>query len=88
MENQLSALKKYEFFKPLIHTVNSIIDNSYTDCYDKYVQTFFYTCIYDIEFRSIGSTEVYNLKVSDKIMGLYDLKKIKLLNKEVSFLIK
>ena len=51
-ENQLTAFKKLEFFKPLIHKVNSIIDNCYTDCYDKYVHTFFYTCIYDNELET------------------------------------
>ena len=34
-ENQLSIVKKYENIKPLIHKIDSIIDNCYRNCHNK-----------------------------------------------------
>ena len=31
-ENQLTFVKNYEFFKPLLHKIDAIIDNCYRDC--------------------------------------------------------
>ena len=39
-ENQLTMVKKYQFDKPLIHKIDSIIDNCYRDCHTKYFHTF------------------------------------------------
>ena len=39
-ENQLAIVKEYEFDKPHIHKIYSIIDNFYRDCYNKYFHTF------------------------------------------------
>ena len=53
-ENQLTIVKEYNFGKPIIHKIDSSIDNSFRDCFDKYFHTFKYTCIYDIEFKHIA----------------------------------
>ena len=34
-ENQLTFVKEYEFDKPLIHMIDSIIDNCIRDCHRK-----------------------------------------------------
>ena len=74
-ENQSTIVKKYEFIKPLIHKIDSIIDNCLRDCHNQYFLTFKYRCIYDIKFKNIGKNEVIILTIFDKNMGLYELKK-------------
>ena len=34
-KNQLTIVKEYEFDNPLIHKIDSIIDNSIRDCHNK-----------------------------------------------------
>ena len=34
-ENQLTLVKEYEFDKPLLQKIDSIIDNCYRDCHKK-----------------------------------------------------
>ena len=74
-ENQLTIVKKYEIIKPLIHKIDSLIDNCYRDCLDKYFHTFKYDCIYDINLTNITKNEIKNSTSSDKNLGLYDLNK-------------
>ena len=69
-DNQLTIVKEYEFDNPLIQRVDSLIDNSIRDCYDKYFNTFQYKCSYDIKFTN--NTEII---ISDKNLGLYELNK-------------
>ena len=47
-ENQLAIVKEYEFDKPLIQKIDSIIDNCYRDCHKKYFHTFDHICVYDL----------------------------------------
>ena len=47
-ENQLAIVKEYEFDKPFIHKIHSIIDNCYRDCLNKYFHSFEYKCVYNI----------------------------------------
>ena len=74
-KNNLAVLKEYEYHKPLIHKIDSIIDNCIRDCHNKYCHTFDVICVYDINFKNIGNNERINIPVSDKSMGLYELKK-------------
>ena len=39
-KNQLTIVKEYEFDKPLIQKIDSIIDKCYRGCYSKYHHTF------------------------------------------------
>ena len=39
-KNQLTVVKEYDFDKPLIQKIESIIDNYYRDCHNKYFHTF------------------------------------------------
>ena len=68
-------VKEYKFDKPLIHKIDSIIDNCFRDCYNKYFHTFDHIYVYDINFTNIANNETVNLTISDKDMSLYDLSK-------------
>ena len=39
-KNQLTIVKEYECIKPLTHKIDSLIDNCYRDCHNKYHHTF------------------------------------------------
>ena len=68
-------VKEYEFDKPLIHKIDSIIDNCIRDCHYKYFHTFDYVCEYDLNFTNITNNETVNFTISDKSMGMYELNK-------------
>ena len=70
-ENQLTIVKKYEFDKPPIHKIDSIIDNCIRDCHDKYFHTFEYKCVYDIKLTNIVNNDIVDLSIGDKSMNLY-----------------
>ena len=74
-ENELYVVKEYKFDNPLIHKIDSIIDNCYRDCHKKYFPTFKYVCIYDIKLTNITNNETFNITISDKSLGLYELNK-------------
>ena len=42
-------VKEYEFDKPLIHKIDSIIGNCIADCHNEYFQRFKKNCVYDIQ---------------------------------------
>ena len=74
-ENELKVVKKYEFDNPVITEIDSIIDKSIIDCYNKYFHdTFDINYEYDLNFTNIN-TEIVNFKISDKTMGMYELNK-------------
>ena len=66
-------VKEYEFDKPLIHKIDSIIDNCIRDCHYKYFHTFDYICEYDLNFTNTTNNETVNFTISDKSMGMYEL---------------
>ena len=68
-------VKEYELDKPLIHKIDSIIDNCIRDCHYKYFHTFDYICEYDLNFTNITNNETVNFTISDKSMGMYELNK-------------
>ena len=72
-ENQLTIVKEHGFIKPLVHKIDSIIDNCIRDCHNKNFHTFEYKCDFDIEFTIIRNNEIINLTIVDKSMNLYDL---------------
>ena len=85
-ENQLIFVKEYEFIKPFIHKIDSIIDNCIGDCHNKEFQTFFFKCEYDIQHTIIGNNVTIKLTIGDKSMNLNELnKKRKLLDKKIYF---
>ena len=63
---------EYEFDKPLIHMIDSTIDNCIRDCHHKYFHTFDHVCEYDLNFTNISNNETVNF-ISNKNMGLYEL---------------
>ena len=74
-KNQLTIVKEYEFDNPLIHKVDSIIDNSIRDCHNKYFHTFDHICEYDSNFTNIINNETVNFTISDKSIGMFELNK-------------
>ena len=66
-------VKEYEFDKPLIHKIDSIIDNCIRDCHHKYFHTFDHICEYGLNFTNISNNETVNFTISNKNMGLYEL---------------
>ena len=72
-ENELYVVKEYKFDNPLITKIDSIIDNCYRDCHNKYFHTFKYVCIYDIKLTNITNNETINLTISDDSLSLYEL---------------
>ena len=75
-ENQLTKIEEYESIKPLIHKIDSIIDNCYKYlCLDKYFHTFEFKCVYKIELTNIGNDEIADLTISDENMGLLEINK-------------
>ena len=74
-ENQLTNVEEYEFDKPHIAKIDSIIDNSIRDCHNKYFHTFDHICEYNLNFTNTDNNELINFTTSEKIMGLYELNK-------------
>ena len=74
-ENQLTIVKEYEFDNPLIQKIDSLIDNSISDCHIKYFHTFDHICEYDLNFTNITNNETVNFTISDKCMGMFELNK-------------
>ena len=68
-------VKVYEFDKPLTQKIDSIIDDCIRDCHNKYYHTFDQTCEYDLKLTNIIYNEIINISISDKSMGLFELKK-------------
>ena len=69
------VVKEYEFDKPLIEKIDSIIDTCIRDCHHKYFHTFDHICEYKLNFTNITNNETVNFTISDKIMGSYELNK-------------
>ena len=74
-ENQLTIVKEYEFDKPHIQKIDSTIAQCSRDCYSKYYHTFEYKCEYGNKLTNITNNEIINTTISDKSMGLFELKK-------------
>ena len=68
--NQLTVVKEYEFDKPPIQMIDSLIDNSIRDCHHKYFHTFYHICEYDLNFTNIVNNETANFTIFDKCMGM------------------
>ena len=73
--NENVIVKAYEFNNPLIQKIDSLSDNSITDCHNKYFHTFDQLCDYDLNFTNIAINETVNFTISDKSMGMYELNK-------------
>ena len=76
-ENQLIIVKECEIFKPLILKMDSLIENCIKNCHKNQFHTFGHICLNDNKLTNIGNNEIVNLSISDRSMGLYELKKIK-----------
>ena len=80
-------VKEYEFDKPLIQKIDSIIGDCIRDCHHKHFHTFDHICEYDIKLTNITNNEIINKTISDKAWFCLNQKKL-LLGKMVLFLIK
>ena len=68
--------KEYDFNKPLIQKIDSVIDNSKNARFNNLFNLFDHRCEYDINFTKITNNETNNFTSSDKNMSLYQTKKI------------
>ena len=84
--NENVIVKQYEFDKPQIQKIDSLIDISIRDCHHKYFHTFDHICEYDLNFTDIINNETVNFTISDKIMGLYELNKKLTIARENGFI--
>ena len=84
-ENELYVVKEYQFDKPLIHKIDSLIDGCYRDCHNKCFHTFKYVCIYDIKLTNITNIEIINITITDESLGLYELNKKLTIARQRSF---
>ena len=73
--NENVIFEDHEIDKPLIQKINSIIDDCIRDCHNKFFHTFDHICEYNIQLTNITNNEIINKTISDKSMGLYELKK-------------
>ena len=74
-ENELYVVKEYIFDNPLITKIDSIIDDCYRDCHNKYFHTFDHICEYDLKFTNTTNNEIVNFTISDKGLNLDELNK-------------
>ena len=65
----------YEFDKPLIQKIDSIIDDCKRDCHHNFFHTFDHFCEYGIQLTNITNNEIINITISDKSMALFELSK-------------
>ena len=77
-KNQITLAKDYKFDKPLSHKTDSIVDNCNRDCVNKYFHTLEYECVYEIKLTNIKNIEKFTITISDKCMGLFEIKKIEI----------
>ena len=85
-QNQLTVVKEYEFDKPLIQNIDSIINKCYRDCHNKSFHTFEYECVCDLNFTNDTNNESVNFTISDKNLGIYELHKKLTLARERGFI--
>ena len=74
-KNQLTMVKEYEFDKPTIQKIDSLIDNSIRDCHNTFFHTFDHICEYILNFTNTSKNESVNFTISDKYVGMYELNK-------------
>ena len=84
--NENVIVKEYEFDKPLIQKIDSLIDNSIRDCHHKNFHTFDHICEYTLNFTNTSNNETVNFTISDKNIGLYNLNKKLTLARERGFI--
>ena len=84
-ENELYVVKEYIFDNPLITKIDSIIDDCYRDCHNKYFHTFDHICEYDLNFTNTTNNEIVNFTISNKSMCLCELNKKLTLAREKGF---
>ena len=61
--NENVFVKEYEFDKPLIQKIDSILDDCIRDCHNKCFHNSDHIGVYDIKLANIGNIEITNLTV-------------------------
>ena len=74
-ENELYVVKEYIFDNPIITEIDSIIDKCFRDCQNSFFHIFKYECIYDIKLTNNTNKKIFNLTISGKSMGLFEIDK-------------
>ena len=84
--NENVLVKENEFEKPLIHKIDSVIDNCIRDCHNNYFHTFDHVCVYNIKLTININNGMINLTISDKNLSLYELNKKLKITRERGFI--
>ena len=71
--NENVIVREYEFDKPPIQKIDSLIDKSIRDCLDKYFHTFDHICENILIFTNTSNNGTVNFTISDKSMGMHEL---------------
>ena len=73
--NENVIVKEYEFDKPPIQKIDSLVDKFLRDCHDKYFHTFDHICEYNLNFTNTSNNETVIFTISDKSMEMFELNK-------------
>ena len=74
-KDKLTIVKENEYTNPDIEKINSLIDISIKDCYNKFFHTFDHECEYDLNFTNVNNNETLNLTISEKNLMTFELNK-------------
>ena len=66
-------VEEYKFIEPPFQKIDSLFDNSITDCHNKSFHTFDHVCEYHFNFTNISNNETVNFTISDNCMGIDEL---------------
>ena len=86
-ENEFYVVKEYKFDNPIITEIVSIIDKCFRDCHNSCFHNFKYECIFVIKLTIITNNEIFNLTISGKSMGLFEINQKMTVARQSGFLI-
>ena len=86
MNDNNIIVKVYEFDKPLIQKIDSLMDNCNRDCHNKYFHTFDHQCEYALNFTTITNNETVIFRFSDKSRVSNELNKKLTIARERGFI--
>ena len=70
-KSQSAIVKEYEFDKPLIQKVDSIIDKCIRGYHNRYLHTFDHICGHDFKLTIIANSESVKITIAEKGIILY-----------------
>ena len=65
-----TVVKEFDFIKPDVHEIDSLLDDIFKDCRNKYFREFEYRLVSDIKFINISTNEEVNFTITQRSMQL------------------